>query len=129
MTISTRLPEPDGLNDTNLDMPPAASTIASRPRRTTLIDLIGNPSDPEWNGKVVPIPRRSQCQLYLYDDDGGGHYHCFVCDAHGTAIDYLMMVEGLDRNAALEMLAQERGDPADPRRDEISRTPQNGSGR
>jgi Toprim domain/CHC2 zinc finger len=114
-------PEPDGPNDTNLDMPPAASDIASRPRRTTLIDLIGTPSDPEWTGKVLcPFHDDHNASLHLYDDDEGGHYHCFVCGAHGTAVDYLMMVEGLDRNAALEMLAQEPAEMRQiPRLEEI----------
>ena len=126
-------PEPDGPNDTNLDMPPAASDIASRPRRTTLIDLIGTPSDPEWTGKVLcPFHDDHNASLHLYDDDAGGHYHCFVCGAHGTAVDYLMMVEGLDRDAALEMLAQEpaamRHNSA-ARRDPSADRTRNGSGR
>ena len=114
-------PEPNGPNDTNLDVPPAASDIASRPRRTTLIDLIGTPSDPEWTGKVLcPFHDDHNASLHLYDDDAGGHYHCFVCGAHGTAVDYLMMVEGLDRDAALEMLAQEPAEMRQiPRLDEI----------
>jgi DNA polymerase len=93
------------LNQANLDTPPA-----SRPRRTTLIDLIGNRADPEWSGKVLcPFHDDHNASLHLYDDGEAGHYHCFVCGAHGSALDYLMMVEGLDRTAALELLAQEPG--------------------
>jgi DNA polymerase len=91
------------LNGAKLDTPPA-----SRRRRTTLIDLIGNASDPTWSGKVLcPFHDDHNASLHLYDDEEGGHYHCFVCGAHGTAVDFLMMVEGLDRAAALELLAQE----------------------
>ena len=102
-------------------VPPAASDIASRPRRTTLIDLIGSPFDPAWTGKVLcPFHDDHNASLHLYDDDEGGHYHCFVCGAHGTAVDYLMMAEGLDRNAALEMLAQEPAEMRQiPRLEEI----------
>jgi len=91
------------LNGAKLDIP-----MASRPRRTTLIDLIGNASDPTWSGKVLcPFHDDHNASLHLYDDEEAGHYHCFVCGAHGTAVDFLMMVEGLDRAAALELLAQE----------------------
>lgn len=38
--------------------------------------------------------------LKIYDD----HYHCFGCGAHGNAIDWLVEVEGLDRDEALEVL-------------------------
>jgi DNA polymerase len=91
------------LSGSKLDVPPL-------PRRTTLIDLIGSPADPGWSGKVLcPFHDDHNASLHLYDDDEGGHYHCFLCDAHGSAIDYLMMVEGLDRPAALDLLAQEPG--------------------
>ena len=44
-----------------------------------------------------------------------GFYHCFGCGAHGTAIDFVMQVEGLDFAQALERLAEITGLPA-PRR-------------
>ncbi|MFO1048372.1 MAG: DNA primase [Geminicoccaceae bacterium] len=44
-----------------------------------------------------------------------GFYHCFGCGAHGTAIDFVMQVEGLDFARALERLAEITGLAA-PRR-------------
>ena len=42
-------------------------------------------------------------------------YHCFGCGAHGTAIDFVMQVEGLDFGQALDRLAEITGLPQ-PRR-------------
>ena len=80
---------------------------------------------------LCPFHDDHNASLHLYDDDEGGHYHCFVCGAHGTAVDYLMMVEGLDRDAALEMLAQEPAEMRQiPRLEEIlaQTATRNGSG-
>jgi hypothetical protein len=90
--------------------PRVAPDSISRAQRTTLVDLIGNASDPAWSGKVLcPFHDDRNPSLHLYDDDDAGHYHCFVCGAHGSALDYLMRVEGLDRAAAMELLTQEPG--------------------
>lgn len=35
----------------------------------------------------------------LYDDDN--HFHCFACGRHGSAIDLVMLVEGVDFKAAV----------------------------
>jgi DNA primase len=45
-----------------------------------------------------------------------GFYHCFGCGAHGTAIDFVMGVEGLDFGGAVERLAEMTGLPAPRRR-------------
>ena len=44
-----------------------------------------------------------------------GFYHCFGCGAHGTAIDFVMAIEGLSFPDALERIADLVGIPA-PRR-------------
>jgi DNA primase len=49
-----------------------------------------------------------------------GFYHCFGCGAHGTAIDFVMAVEGLDFGGAVERLAEITGVPAPRRRGEAS---------
>lgn len=68
------------------------------PQRTSLIDLIG---EPLVDGKICcPFHDDSTPSLQIYAD----HFHCFGCGAHGDAIDWLMMVEGLDRDAALLLL-------------------------
>jgi len=38
---------------------------------------------------------------HIYPD----HFHCFGCGAHGDRIDWLMQVDGLNREQALELLA------------------------
>jgi len=66
--------------------------------RASLIDLIG---EPLVDGKICcPFHDDSTPSLHVYDD----HFHCYGCGAHGDAIDWLMIVEGLDRDAALLLL-------------------------
>ena len=50
-----------------------------------------------------------------------GFYHCFGCGAHGTAIDFVMQIEGLDFAQAIERLAEITGLPA-PRRAQQAQT-------
>jgi Toprim domain/CHC2 zinc finger len=63
-----------------------------------LFNLIGQPI---IGGKVrCPFHDDHTPSLAIYPD----HYHCFVCGAHGDLIDWLMLVEGLDRHEAKETL-------------------------
>jgi DNA polymerase len=65
-----------------------------------LADLIG---EPLIDGKIIcPFHDDSTPSLQIYDD----HYHCFSggCGAHGDAIDWLMLVEGMDRAEAVHHL-------------------------
>jgi hypothetical protein len=67
------------------------------------------------NGKIrCPFHDDSTPSCHLYRD----HFHCFGCGAHGDAIDWLMMVEGLDRDAAIELLANWEGPILQPRKNE-----------
>jgi Toprim domain/CHC2 zinc finger len=64
-----------------------------------LADLIG---EPLIDGKITcPFHDDHTPSLVIYDD----HFHCFVCGAHGGAIDWLMMVEGITRVQARQHLA------------------------
>jgi DNA primase len=45
------------------------------------------------------------------------HFHCFVCGAHGDAIDWLMMVEGMTRAQAIQHLATWNGPRGLPAQD------------
>ena len=45
-----------------------------------------------------------------------GFYHCFGCGAHGTALDFVMGVEGLDLPGAIDRLAELTGIPGPRRR-------------
>jgi hypothetical protein len=63
-----------------------------------LADVIGMPLR---DGKICcPFHADSTPSLHLYDD----HFHCFGCGAHGDHIDWLMMVEGMDRDEAVRVL-------------------------
>jgi hypothetical protein len=65
-----------------------------------LNDLIGEPIE---GGKVLcPFHNDTTPSLQIYSD----HYHCFVCGAHGDPLDWLMQVEGMEREEAKQHLAQ-----------------------
>jgi CHC2 zinc finger/Toprim domain len=89
----------DGDNDGDAE-PEAAVTVPVAtpsivtPERTSLVDLVG---EEEIN---CPFHDDSTPSLHVYPD----HFHCFGCGAHGSALDWLMIVEGLDRDAALQLL-------------------------
>ncbi|HET6467468.1 MAG TPA: DNA primase [Geminicoccaceae bacterium] len=59
---------------------------------------------------LCPFHKEKTPSFYVYEDDG--HYHCFGCGAHGTAIDFVMAVEGLGFADALQRLAELTGLPA-----------------
>jgi hypothetical protein len=62
-------------------------------------DLIGLPL---VNGNFTcPFHADSTPSLHIYPDG----FHCFGCSAHGGHVDWLMMVEGMTRDAALRFLA------------------------
>ena len=57
-----------------------------------------------------------------------GFYHCFGCGAHGSAIDFVMAMDGLGFREAVERLAEHAGleipadTPAERERDEKRKT-------
>jgi hypothetical protein len=60
-----------------------------------LAELIGS------DGKILcPFHDDSTPSLHIYPD----HFHCFACDAHGDHVDWLMMVEGMTRDEAMDLL-------------------------
>jgi DNA polymerase len=73
----------------------------------SLVDLI---SESMVGGKICcPFHDDSTPSLQIYSD----HYHCFVCGAHGDRIDWLVQVEGMDRDEARRVLETWDG-PAAP---------------
>jgi hypothetical protein len=63
-----------------------------------LNELIGQPL---VDGKICcPFHADSTPSLHVYPD----HFHCFGCGAHGDHVDWLMMVEGKNRDAAIRLL-------------------------
>lgn len=98
---------PEGTNGPKLHTVAAQSTIEVPLEDDTdtdadtipLVDLIG---EPPVDGKILcPFHDDHTPSLMIYLD----HYHCFVCGAHGDAIDWLMMIEGMSRAEAIKSLA------------------------
>jgi DNA polymerase len=53
-------------------------------------------------GKVLcPFHADTTPSLHVYDH----HFHCYACGAHGDDVDWLMMVDGLNREQAQAILA------------------------
>lgn len=59
-----------------------------------------------WWG-LCPFHPDRHPSLAIYDDDEGGHYHCFACGAHGTALTWLMRYEKLSFHEAKKRLGGE----------------------
>jgi DNA polymerase len=63
-----------------------------------LADLIG---EPLVDGKILcPFHDDHTPSLQIYPD----HYHCYPCGAHGYAVDWLMLIEGMSRAEAIKYL-------------------------
>jgi DNA polymerase len=73
------------------------------PRFPPLADVIGQPLA---NGKICcPFHDDSTPSLHVYPD----HYHCFGCGARGNHVDWLMLVEEMRRDEAIELLENWHG--------------------
>lgn len=66
---------------------------------------------------LCPFHQEKSPSFYVFEDQG--NYHCFGCGAHGTAIDFIMNLEGLTFPEALQRLADLTGIPA-PLRDPVA---------
>jgi hypothetical protein len=79
------LSRPDNaINGTRIVTPMlAASPEIVTSQRASLIDLIGD------DKICCPFHDDSTPSLQVYAD----HFYCFGCDAHGTAVDWLMIIE------------------------------------
>jgi Toprim domain-containing protein/CHC2-type zinc finger protein len=69
-----------------------------------LTELVGQPLTADGNIHC-PFHADSTPSLHIYPD----HFHCFGCGAHGDSIDWLMMVEGMNRDKALAVLERTNG--------------------
>jgi DNA polymerase len=77
--------------------------------QASMQDLVTEPIE---NGKIrCPFHDDDRPSLHLYDD----HYYCFACGAHGDRVDWLIGVEGLSHDEALEALANWDGPISTPR--------------
>jgi len=85
-----------------------------------LDELRGRVSLVELVGRRVKLTRRGRestglCPFHnektpsFTVSDAKGFYHCFGCQAHGSAFDFVMQTEGLGFPEAVEKLAREAG--------------------
>jgi hypothetical protein len=92
--------------------PSASRKSTEDPKQIPLADLIGQPL---VDGKLrCPFHADDTPSLHVYGD----HFHCFGCSAHGDQIDWLMMVEGMDRDEAIRELESWNRPIARPRSSE-----------
>jgi DNA polymerase I-like protein with 3'-5' exonuclease and polymerase domains len=91
-------------------------TLEQRLARIPLADLIG---EQLINGKIsCPFHEDDTPSLHIYRD----HYHCFGCGAHGGHLDWLREVEGMDTDAAINVIFHWRARSSSRRRDNDERT-------
>lgn len=53
---------------------------------------------------LCPFHSESTPSLHVFDDERGGHLHCFGCGAHGDAITYLVEYRRLTTREALDLV-------------------------
>jgi DNA polymerase len=110
--VATPIPGTKLLNGTSVPFDFTAEPIvlerAQKPVPVPLADIIGGPLA---DGKLCcPFHDDSTPSLHIYAD----HYHCFACGAHGDVFDWLREIEGLDYEAALELLTNWQGPVSKP---------------
>jgi hypothetical protein len=78
--------------------------------RVSLASLVARDTKLERRGRLhvacCPFHAEKTPSFTLYPDQ---HFHCFGCQAHGDAFDYVMRRDGLDFRAAVAALATEAG--------------------
>ena len=79
--------------------------------RTGLADLVGKRVRLSRKGNehsgLCPFHKEKTPSFTLNEEKG--FYHCFGCGAHGSAIDFVMSMDGLSFPEAVEFLAQDAG--------------------
>jgi hypothetical protein len=98
----TPLPPPTHVNGAHSEAAATQSTIAAPPPREEYIALA------DIIDETIPRSGFIHCRFHddrepslkIYDD----HYHCFGCGAHGNAVDWLVEVEGFERDEAIDVL-------------------------
>jgi hypothetical protein len=78
-----------------------------------LSDLVRARIDLKERGRIhwglCPFHPDQHPSLAVYDASGDdpAHYHCFACEAHGDALDWLMKIEGLSFPEAKKKLGED----------------------
>jgi DNA primase len=79
--------------------------------RLSLPDIIGRRVKLIRSGHSLkgccPFHQEKTPSFHVYEKDG--HYHCFGCEAHGDAIDFVRLTENLSFAETIERLAQSVG--------------------
>jgi DNA primase len=79
--------------------------------RISLVELVGRRVKLVRRGKehtgLCPFHNEKTASFTV--SDAKGFYHCFGCQAHGSAFDFVMQSEGLSFPEAVEKLAREAG--------------------
>jgi DNA primase len=91
-----------------------ALTLEEFKARLPLVEIIGRHvrltrRGREWQG-LCPFHREKTPSFTV--SEAKGFYHCFGCGQHGTAIDFVMAIEGVDFGQAVQRLAELFGLPA-----------------
>ena len=92
----------------------AAISLEEFKARLPLVEIVGrhvrlSRHGREWLG-LCPFHREKTPSFTV--SEAKGFYHCFGCGQHGTAIDFVMTVEGLEFGQAVQRLAELCGLPA-----------------
>jgi len=89
----------------------SADTIASVKERTDLVALIGENVRLTRAGRsfkgLCPFHKEKSPSFHVNPDRG--FFHCFGCQEHGTAVDFVMKVNGLDFRESIVFLAERAG--------------------
>ena len=90
------------------DLRQKMDSIRARVKLSTLIGRVVKLTQkgPDWFG-LCPFHTESTPSFTVNDDKG--FYHCFGCQAHGDAMDFLMDHQKLPFGEALRMLEQDAG--------------------
>lgn len=91
-----------------------ATDLATFRARLPIVEIIGRYVKLRRRGRdywgLCPFHDEKTASFKV--DEERRFYHCFGCGAHGTAIDFVMAIEGLDFAAALQRIAELTGIPA-----------------
>ena len=86
-------------------------TVARVKERCNLVALVGENTKLQKRGRshVGLCPFHKEKTPSFHVNAERGFFHCFGCGVSGTAVDYLMMLEGLEFPEAVRALAERTG--------------------
>ncbi|MCC6526724.1 MAG: toprim domain-containing protein [Polyangiaceae bacterium] len=101
----------------------APETVAAVKERTNIVALIGENTRLQKRGRshVGLCPFHKEKTPSFHVNAERGFFHCFGCGVAGTAVDYLMKLEGLDFPEAVRSLAERCGVVVEENRTPVER--------